>query len=93
MFPFHIPLHIWWFAALIYLCAIASVVWVRFAKDAASQQVAQVCSVTCFVVMTVHLVHEITSGSGFWLAGAIIYVVLAILCVFEPGTTRPTRHI
>ncbi|WP_146117617.1 MULTISPECIES: hypothetical protein [Pirellulaceae] len=93
MFPFYVPLQVWWFAALVYLCAIASVAWVRFARDVHSQQLAQVSSVVCFVVMTVHLVHEITSGSGFWLAGAIVFVVLAVLCVFEPKTTRPTRHI
>ncbi|GAA4443119.1 MULTISPECIES: hypothetical protein [Bremerella] len=93
MFPFHIPLQVWWFAAILYACAILSVIWVRFARDTANQQLAQVASVTSFVVLTVHLVHEITSGSGFWLAGSIVFVILAVICVFEPGPHRPTRHI
>lgn len=93
MFPFHIPLQVWWFAALLYICAGLSVVWVRFAQDAYNRQLAQIASVTCFLVLTVHLVHEITSGSGFWLAGSILYVILAVICVFEPSATKPTRQI
>lgn len=93
MFPFFVPLQVWWFAALLYLCALASVVWVRFARDETSQQLAQIASVTCFLVLTVHLVHEITSGSGFWLAGSIVYVILAVSCVFEPNADKPTRMI
>ncbi|PQO33499.1 hypothetical protein C5Y96_11740 [Blastopirellula marina] len=93
MFPFHMPSQVWWFAALLYLCAMLSVVWVRFARESANVQLAQFTSVTCFLVLTVHLVHEITSGSGFWLGGSIVYVVLAVTCVFEPSATKPTRQI
>ena len=92
MFPFHVPHEVWWFTALLYFCAMISVTWVRFARDSASQQLAQICSVTCFLVLTAHLVHEITHGSGFWLAGVIVYVILAVICVFEPGATKPSRQ-
>ncbi len=92
MFPFHVPHDVWWFAALLYIGAILSVIWVRFARESSNQQLAQICSVVSFLVLTVHLVHEITAGSGFWLAGSIIYVVLAVLCVFEPGATKPSRQ-
>ena len=87
------PPQVWWFASLLYLCAMLSVVWVRFARESANQQLAQFTSVTCFLVLTVHLVHEIISGSGFWLGGSIVYVVLAVTCVFEPSATKPTRQI
>jgi len=92
MLPFHIPHVVWLIAVGMYAIAILTAFWVRFAKEPANQQVAQICAVTWLLVLTVHLVHEIMIGSGFWLAGAIVYVIVAVACVMETGSSKPTRE-